>query len=196
MKPIRAATAAAITAVLAAGLTACDDADDVSYAPVAYGVPGHCYYVDSPAEAVALRSAGLCPAAWAPTLMPLAWHEQYYPYYSSPAYYNVYVPASSRVVYTRTETTFGTTYKTQISTATKTATYKGSNGKTVPASKIGTSKFGSGNSFSSSSGNAKYGGGARNGGSSVSKSSGGSSSSRSGSTSSRSSGFGGGARGR
>lgn len=189
MRPIRAAVAVLITIGATLGLTGCGDGD-VTYAPAAYGIPGHCYYVDSPVEAVALTAAGLCPASWTPTLMPLAWHEQYYPYYSSPAYVTRYVPVASRTVYVQHQTTFGATYKTQIASATKTAVYKGSNGKTVPASGIGISKFGGGSS-------AKYGGGARNGASTVSKSSGGSSSSSSrSSTSSRSSGFGGGSRGR
>lgn len=151
----------------------------VAYAPAAYGANGQCYYVNSPAEAVALQNAGLCPRSWAATLMPLAWGETYYDYYDSPAYYNTYVPARYRTVYIHTETRFGTTYRSSIRTMSKTATYRTSAGTTVKGSAI-TSKtrFGSGSSFGSAG--TRYGGGS------------GRSGSYSGSSSTRSGGYGGG----
>lgn len=123
---------AAVAAVLVVALAACGSGSgDVTYAPAAYGQDGHCYYVDSPDEATALLAAGLCPAGWVAYPAPLAWQEAYYSYYSSPSYYNRFVLVSHRTVYVTHETTFHTTYFSQISTASAKATYKGSNGKTV-----------------------------------------------------------------
>lgn len=126
----RLATATAV-GLLATGLTACGNSPAVSYAPAAYGVPGHCYYLDDPQEAVNLIQAGLCPSSWVPTLMPLAWHEEYFSYYNSGAYYNTYVPVRYRTGWVSQQNTFYTQYKTTIIVVQKQATYKGSNGKTV-----------------------------------------------------------------
>jgi hypothetical protein len=151
---VLAATGAAASAIV----TGCGASQPVTYAPAAYGVPGHCYYVNSPAEAVALEHAGLCPSSWVPTVMPLAWHEQYWDYYDSPAYYGTYVPARVRTVYVHRETTFGRTYRTVIATRAKTATYRSSTGKTVKGTVVtGKAKFGSGTSFGTTG--RKYGGG-------------------------------------
>lgn len=155
----------------------------VTYAPAAYGVPGQCYYVQNPAEAVALEAAGLCPSTWVPTLMPLAWHQMYYGYYDSPVYYDRYVPASSRTAYVSRQRTFGTAYKTKITALSRTATYKGSNGSTVKGAKVARTQFGSGTSGTT------FGGGSR--GKTNGKS--GSTTGKSGSAG-RSGGFGGGSR--
>lgn len=117
--------------IAVAALAGCSHSAPVSYAPAAYGTNGQCFYDDDPYEAQQLLAAGLCPAGWVPTPMPLYWHEEYYSYYSSPSYYNRYVLVSHRTVYVTHETTFHTTYSSQISTASAKATYKGSNGKTV-----------------------------------------------------------------
>lgn len=193
----RAVTAAAVLMAATGATAGCSsDAGPLTYAPAAYGVPGHCYYVNSVAEAVALQAAGLCPRSWAPTIMPVAWEEEYYSYYDSTAYYDTYVPARSRTVYVQRETTFGHANRTAIAVRSKTATYKSSSGTTVKGSQVtGKTKFGSGKSFGTSG--QKYGSGSlRSGGSNGSKSgsgaSSGSGSSRSGSSGSRSSGFGGG----
>lgn len=127
--------------IAVAALAGCSHAAPVTYAPAAYGVPGHCYYVDDAYEAQQLLAAGLCPAGWVPTVAPLAWQETYYGYYSSPAYYNRYVLVSHRTVYVSHETTFHTTYSSQISAASKSATWKGSNGKTVSGAKVNTAKM-------------------------------------------------------
>lgn len=160
MKTRNAAGAVAAAAVLAAVAAGCSSAPaaPLTYAPAAYGVPGHCYYVDDPAEARALQDAGLCPRSWAPALMPVAWHEEYYAYYDSGAYYDTYVPARVRTVYVQRETSFGRTYKTAITTRSKQATYKSSSGTTVRGTQV-TSKtrFGSGKSFGAAG--QKYGGG-------------------------------------
>lgn len=151
-----------------AALAGCSDPAPVSYAPAAYGEVvngvGHCYWDDDPYEAQQLFAAGLCPAGWVATPMPLYWHERYYSFYSSPAYYNTYVVASHRTVYVAHETTFRTTYASQINAQAKTATYKGSNGKTVSGAKVDTAKM----KFSTGSGsNSTQGGGSlRVGGSS------------------------------
>jgi hypothetical protein len=140
--------------VLAMAVTACGaGSDNTTYAPAAYGQDGHCYYVDSPDEATALLAAGLCPAGWVAYPAPLAWQETYYSYYSSPSYYNRYVLVSHRTVYVTHETTFHTTYSSQITASSSKATYKGSNGKTVTGT---TAKM----KFSSGSGSTgKVGGG-------------------------------------
>jgi hypothetical protein len=187
MKIKKAVTAATVSAITAAAVAGCSSSAPVpvTYAPAAYGVPGHCYYADSAAEAIALQAAGLCPRGWVPTLMPLAWHEEYYSYYDSPAYYDTYVPARVRTVYVRTETTFGHANRTAITTRSRQATYKSSSGTIVKGTSVTSkTKFGSGKSFGTSG--QKYGSGSLRSGSSksgTSKSgSSGSGSSRSGSS--------------
>lgn len=167
---------------LAAALTGCgSNSTPVSYAPAAYGANGQCYYDQSPAEATALLAAGLCPAGWVPTPMPLAWQEEYWGYYSSPSYYNSYVPMSYRTVYVTHETTFHTTYAAQINTASAKAVYKGSNGKTVTGPKTGTVQFGGGSarqqSFGGGSGRSNVTGGTGTSGGSKSTTGGGKSTS-------------------
>jgi hypothetical protein len=148
---IRRFVAALVTAlIVGSGLTACGGSDDsdVTYSPAAYGEvvggQGLCYFDQDPYEAQQLLATGMCPAGWIPYQMPTYWHQQYYGYYSSPAYYNRYVLVSRRTVYVTHETTFHTTYSTQITAASKAASYRGSNGKTVSGSKVGTAKFGGG----------------------------------------------------
>jgi len=131
----------------------------VAYRPIAFGENNQCYYVNNPAEAQMLMDQGLCDRGWVPTIMPGYWHQRYYPYYASPAYYNTYVPVPVRTVYVQSERSWGSTNKSAIATATKEATYQGSNGKTVPASKIGATKYGAGNRFGKPG--TKFGGGSR-----------------------------------
>jgi hypothetical protein len=175
----RAVTAAAVLAATAAAVTSCSSGTGpLTYAPAAYGVSGHCYYVNSPAEAVALQAAGLCLQSWAPTPMPSAWEDEYYSYYDSPAYYDTYVPVKVRTVYVQRETTFGKSNRTAITARSKSATYKSSAGTIVKGTSVtAKTRFGSGKSFGTSG--QKYGGGSlRSGGSAGS----GSSSSKTGST--------------
>lgn len=147
-----------LSIILAAAILAgCGGGHPIAYRPIAYGENNQCYYVNNPAEVITLQAQGLCQPGWAPTLMPLYWHQRYYPYYSSPAYYNVYVPVASRSVYITSERTWGSSNKTAIATASREATYKGSNGKTVPASKIGAAKYGGGARFGPEG--TKFGGG-------------------------------------
>lgn len=165
-----------ITAILgaaltAAALTACGSTDDPSYTPAAYwqtvGNVHECYYVDDAQEAYNLVAAGLCPAGSIPTLAPLTWQEEYWSYYSSPAYYNTYMPVAYRSHYTSvTVVRFSSTYRTQISAASSKAVYRSSSGGTVSGSKVNTKQFGSGSRSSTS-----YGGGSRSGGTSSYKSS-------------------------
>jgi hypothetical protein len=134
-----------LTAAMAfGGLTACGSGTPVTYAPVAYGVPGHCYYVNSVAEAIALRAAGLCPVGWVPTLMPAYWHARYSLYYDRPAYYTRFVAAGSRDSYVSKARTFESTHASQIKVEASKSTYKSSNGKTVVGTKLSASKFGGG----------------------------------------------------
>jgi hypothetical protein len=123
--------AAALAVFLGVTLTGCSSGPAATYAPAAYGQNGQCYYLDDPYEAQQLLAAGLCPAGWVPAPMPLSWEEMYFSYYDSPAYYSRYVLVSHRTVYLSHEAAFHTTYASQISAASKSATYKGSNGKTV-----------------------------------------------------------------
>jgi hypothetical protein len=139
----------------------------VTYAPAAYGEVvggyGHCYYVDSPLEATALIASHRCQVGWIATPMPDYWHERYYSYYSSPAYYRVYVPASSRTVYVQHQRAYSVTYRVQISKQARYASYKGSNGKTLSGTQAGKVKFGAGTSFGGPG--QRYGGGSLRGGS-------------------------------
>ncbi len=149
--------------IAAAILAGCGGGSPVAYRPIAYGENNQCYYVNSPAEVITLQAQGLCDRSWAPTLMPLLWHQRYWNYYSSPSYYSVYVPVASRSVYITTERTWGSNNRAAIATASREATYRGSNGKTVPASKIGAAKYGGGSRFGPVG--TKFGGGsARTGG--------------------------------
>jgi hypothetical protein len=151
--------AAALAVFLGVTLTGCSSRPAATYAPAAYGQNGQCYYLDDPYEAQQLLAAGLCPAGWVPAPMPLSWEEMYFSYYDSPAYYSRYVLVSHRTVYISHETAFHTTYASQISAASKSATYKGSNGKTVTGT---TSKM----KFSTGTGStSKAGGGSLRGGS-------------------------------
>lgn len=130
----------------------------ISYAPAAYGQNGDCYYINSPAEAVALEQAGLCPRSWVPVLMPLAWHEEYYSYYDSPSYYDTYVPARYRTVYVTRQRGFYRSYHARITTLSRSAVYKTSAGGTIKGTTITSrTRFGSGTSFGSAG--QQYGGG-------------------------------------
>jgi len=126
-----------------------------------------CYYTTTTQEAYNLIAAGLCPAGAIPTPMPLSWEQMYWSYWSSPAYYNTYLPASYRSTYTHvTIVHFSTAYRTQIKDASAKAVYKSSAGGTVTGSKVNTAQFGGGSRTTKS-----YGGGSRSGGSSSYKSS-------------------------
>lgn len=92
-----------------------------------------------------------CSAGWAPVYIPQSTYMAYYPYYSSPVFYSHYIPSVYRTSYVSYERGFGTTYHSQILTAERTATYKGSNGKTTTYNQI---KGGGGT-------RAKFGGGTR-----------------------------------
>jgi hypothetical protein len=164
LRPALALLAAALVASTAA---ACDSgsaaADDATYAPAAYGVQNgsvyDCYYADDVDEVTALVNAGLCPHGSVATAMPLYWEEEYYPYYSSPAYYGTYMPARYRTHYTSvTIVHFQSAHSADITRYSSTARYKSSSGGYVTgSSKV---KFGSGSGSSAVHG----GGSARTGG--------------------------------
>lgn len=126
------------------GAVACGHDDPEDYRPVAYGENGHCYYVEDPLEVTALYDRGYCQRSWTPFLMPLLWHQMYYPYYASPAYYNTFVPVATRTVYVTHSTTFQHTYAADIKRQSSRATYKNSAGKTVKGNKVSPTKFGGG----------------------------------------------------
>jgi hypothetical protein len=152
-------------AVAATALSACgpDDNTPVSYAPAAYyqvvNNVNECYYVQDPAEATALMNAGLCPSS-IPTLATQVWLETYWNYYSSPAYYNTYMPPSARHTYTSvTIVRYNHTpsFTSGVRRYSASAVYRGSNGSTVRGySSISKSSF-------TSTAPKTYGGGSRNG---------------------------------
>lgn len=128
----------------------------VTYAPVAYGEvvggQGRCYYVQDPAEVAALQQAGLCPATWLAYQAPPVWEATYWDWYSSPSYYGTYVPITRRATYTSvTVVSFQSTHTADISRLSKTATYKGSDGKTATAT-TAKAKFSSGSGSNSGQG--------------------------------------------
>lgn len=168
-----AAIAAAVTfgsLVAACGLFSSGGGDttDATYAPVSYWQTvdnvRSCFYFgtdlnDGLAQVALLQAAGLCPAGSMPVAAPLYWSEEYYPYYSSPAYYNAYVPASDRTTYTHvTVVKFSSTYNTQIKAASSNAVYRSSAGGTVKGPQVSATRFGGGSRTTTS-----YGGGARGG---------------------------------
>lgn len=157
IRPATLAVMATATILTGAALSACDD-QPIDYTPAAYGEViggvGHCYYTDNIGEAYLLRSTGACPASWIPWPMPVYWHDRYWSYYSSSAWIDRYVPITQRATY---RTTYITNYynvnKSGIATYSKSAIWKGSNGKTVTgtSSKV-TFGGGSGRTYSGSGG--------------------------------------------
>jgi hypothetical protein len=149
-------TTLVLVALGVVGLAGCGQGN-TSYVPAAaaFGGNGQCYMpmqVPQTAwQAIEQQyiAQGWCQSGWTPILIPQQTYMAYYPYYSSPAFYTHYVPATYRTSYVSYERSFGTTYKSQIAAAEKTATYKGSNGKTTTYNKIKTgggtrTSFGSG----------------------------------------------------
>jgi hypothetical protein len=146
---LTASLLAAIVGVTVLAGCGTSGSDSAYYTPAAYyqniGGVNDCYYVDDAGEVTALIRAGLCPANSIPARMPISWEEEYWAYYSSPAYYDTYMPVSYRSHYTSvTVVSFSRTYSKQIAAAETHAVYKSSTGKTT----TGTSKV----KFGSSSG--------------------------------------------
>ena len=145
-----AATTAGVTLLATLGACGSHGSGDVVYRPAAYGqsVNGvfRCYYVDDASEVTSLIAGGLCPAGSVAYPMPLSWQETYWGYYSSPAYYNAYIPVARRTHYTSvTVVTFASKYKSQISDLSSKGEYEGSDGKKVTGgSKLKYSGSGSG----------------------------------------------------
>lgn len=167
MRPLLALLALVIGAVTLSACTSSGSGQDPTYTPAAYyqtvGGVNDCYYVDDPGEVTALISAGLCPVHSVAMLMPVSYEETYWGYYSSPTYYDTYMPVSYRSHYTSvTIVHFSSTYSKQISTAESKAVYKSSTGGKV----TGTSKLKFGTSGSGSS--SVHGGGSGHGASSCS----------------------------
>lgn len=144
MKSLRATTAA-LAAASAALLSGCGpSAPPLSYAPAAYGELGSCYYVDSPAEVVALQAAGLCPSTWVPVLMPLYWHAMYASYYDSDRYYGAFVPAPRRSVYVTHVHVFESSHRSDIDRQRASGSYKGSDGKRYTGAQASSGRNGGG----------------------------------------------------
>lgn len=181
------------------GLSTACSSSPVTYQPVGYGPTWngnqYCGWLESPLEC---QNSGINQLYWGQMgyTQPVGyvpgyggslasslfyWNLAYSPWYSSPRYYNTYVPASYRTVYVQHNTTFNHTYATQTKAAASTATYKGSNGKTVSGTKVktsqlkpaknnggsgGTKKCGAGLSLVDQGISTKIGGGGSSGGSS------------------------------
>jgi hypothetical protein len=77
-------------------------ATETAYVPDAFGENNHCYWVLDPREAVTLLASGACLHGWVAWQMPPAWHYMYFQYYSSPLYYNHYIPQDRRTYYSKT----------------------------------------------------------------------------------------------
>lgn len=126
------------------------------YTPSSYGEAGHCYYRYYPEEAQNLINAGLCPQNWVPYPMPLAWYHTYYWYYSSPAFYGLYVPSAYRSTYISQTTTYYNSNQRNVSDASRNAQYKDDKGNTVRGSDVENNvKAGKSNATAPSSGNAR-----------------------------------------
>jgi hypothetical protein len=128
----------AITASV--GLVACGnnhEIKDVGLVPAAYGENNHCYYVSDPYEVQNLKLTGLCPTHWTPMKMPSYWLYAHAAFYTSPAYYDVYVPAAERTTYTQT---YGESWKknnwTNIQKNFSKGSWKGMDGKTYSGDEV------------------------------------------------------------
>jgi hypothetical protein len=135
-----------MVAMTSLGLAACGGNPNVAYTPslAAFGnsTLSQCYmplsvpqsYWQSIEQQYIQR--GWCHAGWQPTYIPQNMYMTYYPYYSSPVFYNAYIPVAYRTSYVSYERGFGTTYRSQIATLDRTAVYRGSNGKTTTYNQI------------------------------------------------------------
>ena len=156
----RTLTAIAVAAACALATTGCDGGTGgpITYQPAAYGENGACYYVDDPAEAIALTAAGLCPSGWVPTLMPGYWHARYSGYYDSPAYYGTYVPVRTRTVYVTHVHVWESANQSTITAQSRQASWRGSNGSTTTGK---VSAFSAGNARQQTSSQSGSQGGSR-----------------------------------
>lgn len=126
------AAAGAAIVIGAAALTGCSS--PTPYAPTSYGASGQCYYVDHPAEVIALQRAGLCPVNWGAYPAPTWYRARYADYFDSPAYYDHYVPVSVRKVYVTHVTTWnranaGTVKAQRVYVGKNASTYSSGNGR-------------------------------------------------------------------
>lgn len=141
----RIATLIAGLFIAVAALAGCSRSTPVSYAPAAYGVQVggvyECYYVSSPMEVQTLVANGYCPAGSVPTRMPDSWLDEYFSYYDSPAYYNTYVPVAYRTGYISKYHAYYLQHVTVINAASRSASWKRSDGKTVSGSQVDTAKM-------------------------------------------------------
>lgn len=164
MKTIRRIALLVALAIAATTVTACGPMDDPTYTPAAYyqtvGNVYECYYLTVPAEAEALKAAGLCPSGAIDTPMPLAYQETYWPYWSSAAYDDEFIPVAQRSTFvhvTVVRCNRNPSFVSGVSRYSATATYRGSNGSTVRGySSVRTSGF-----TATSPRSATFGGGAR-----------------------------------
>ncbi|MDQ6649272.1 MAG: hypothetical protein M3Z02_04060 [Actinomycetota bacterium] len=127
-------------------LTGCGR-DRRDYYPTAYGVPGQCYYVHDPIEVTGpggLWSDRRCDSGWAPTLMPIGWHNSYAYYYDSPRYLNRYLPEAQRGQALESMKTYERDHAGEIKTASRTATYTDSKGRTYTGKSLSPSAVGGG----------------------------------------------------
>lgn len=130
----------------------------VAYRPVSMGEVqngiGMCYYDDYPgvdfmSQVQAYQRDRLCDPTWIPTPMPVYFHSRYFSFLRSEAFYTRYVPRQQINVFVNNEKTYLSANGSSIRAEASKGVFKGSNGKTVTAEKIGVAKFGAGDSFGS-----------------------------------------------
>lgn len=114
------------------------------YRPAAFGENSQCYYVNDPAEAVALQAQGFCDPTWRPVMAPTYWQARYAPYYESAEYRDYYVPANRRATYTAYFVSFDKTHASEIRSEQSKAQYKDNKGTTVDGNKVPRGQFGGG----------------------------------------------------
>jgi len=76
--------------------------------------------------------------------MPPGWHNSYAYYYDSPRYINRYVPAEQRASTLESMKGYERDHAAEIKTASKTATYKDSTGRTYTGKSLSPSTLGGG----------------------------------------------------
>lgn len=109
----KVAVSLALAAVIGASADSCVGADAILMpSSMGYWNGGvyDCYYIESVDEVAAYENAGLCNAYSDPVLMPDSFENEYWGYFSSPTYYNRYMPVRYRYSYTHITISHTTTY--------------------------------------------------------------------------------------
>ncbi len=139
----------AVTTLALLGVPACGSDEPEAFVPATFQASdGRCYYVDDEGEVEQLKNDGLCPRSAAP--VQVADDDDfmflYFPFLSSPAYRDHYVPAHKRSAFQSRLNRVSQRHGGRIAERSKQATYLSSKtGKPVPASRVAPGQFGNGN---------------------------------------------------